>query len=128
VFPAQMAIDMWKRAPNRAHHFLYLSMGGHTAPAADPSVEADKLAAQIALLDHVFLGTPLAEPPVVYWTRDPTVAVPSTKYQYPTGAWVRQTSSTWPPPGTADTTLQRGADGKAVAAGAAAGPLPLSPL
>src|SRR5207237_190694 len=56
------------------------------------------------------------------------VAVPSTQYKYPPGAWVRQTSSTWPPSGTADATLQMGADGSLLAAGAASGPLPLSPL
>jgi predicted acyl esterase len=126
VFPTQMALDVWRDAPNQADHPLYLSMGGHTAPAADRAVEADKLDAQVQFLDHVFKGTPFAQPPVVYWTRDPRVAVPSSQYQYPSGAWFRQTASTWPPVGTQPTTWQLGADGRAVPSGASSGPLPLA--
>jgi predicted acyl esterase len=129
VFPAHMALDMWQAAPNQTAHPLYLSMGGHTAPAADPAVEADKLDVQIAFLDHVLNGTALSTPPVVYWTRDPRVAVPSSRYQYPAGAWFRQTSTTWPPPGTLTTSWQLGADGKARSTGGApAGPVPLAAL
>jgi predicted acyl esterase len=68
-----------------------------------------------------------AQPKVVYWRRDPRVAVPSDSYRYPESSWSRFVSSTWPPPGTAETTLALGADGVA-GSGAAAGALPLAPL
>lgn len=127
LFPADMAIDMWRRSPGAAGHLLYLDMGGHAAPAAPPAVEADKLNRQIAFLDRELRGTPWNEPAVVYWTRDPRVAVPASTYAYPNGAWFEQSSPTWPPPGTRLVTWQLGADGRAVASGASAGPEVLQP-
>jgi predicted acyl esterase len=121
LFSPDMAIAMWRRAPGRTGHRLYLSMGGHAAPAAAAAVEADRFAQQIAVLDHVLRGTRLRMPPVTYWVRDPAVAVPSDAYAYPPGAWYRRTSATWPPPRTRDVGYQLGADGHAVRAGAAAG-------
>ncbi len=56
-------------------------------------------------------------PPVIYWRRDPRVAV-TTGYQYPPGSWTRHTSESWPPPGTTPTTLQLGSTAQ----------LPLAPL
>ena len=56
LFAPDMAISMWRRAPNRSQHRLYLSMGGHAAPAADPAVEQDKLDAQMRFLDAVDAG------------------------------------------------------------------------
>ena len=97
LFPPDMAISMWRRAPNRAQHRLYLSMGGHAAPAADQSVEQDKLDTQMRFLDAVMQGRSLPKPNVVYWTRDPAVAVPADSYAYPAGAWYRQTADDWPP-------------------------------
>ena len=105
LFPPDMAISMWRRMP-ASERRLYLSMGGHAAPAAAPAVEKDKLDQQLALLDHVFKGTALRGPAVVYWTRDPAIDVPNDSYQYPDGAWYRQTSASWPPPRTADVTYQ----------------------
>lgn len=129
VFSSNMAINMWRAAPDQSDHALYLSMGGHTAPAADPAVEADKLNMQIAFLDHLLKGAPFKNDPVVYWTRNPDVAVPSSSYRYPSAAWFRQTASTWPPPGTARSTWQLGADGRAVASRPApSGPVVLGPL
>jgi predicted acyl esterase len=97
---------MWRRAPNRAQHRLYLSMGGHAAPAADAAVEQDKLATQMRFMDAVMQGRSLPKPNVVYWTRDPSIAVPSDSYAYPAGAWYRQTADDWPPAGVADATYQ----------------------
>jgi predicted acyl esterase len=121
LFPPDMAIATWRRAPDRRAHLLYLSMGGHAEPAAPAAVEADKFSAQIAFLDHVMRGARLRMPPVTYWVRDPAVAVPANAYAYPPRAWYRRTASTWPPPGTRDVTYQLGADGRAARAGAAAG-------
>jgi len=106
LFPPDMAISMWNRAPNRSQHRLYLSMGGHAAPAADAAVEQDRLATQMRFLDAVMQGRSLPKPNVVYWTRDPAVAVPGDSYAYPPGAWYRQTADTWPPAGVADTTYR----------------------
>jgi predicted acyl esterase len=131
VFPAQMAINLQRAAPNRSSHPLYLSMGGHTAPAAAQKVEDDKFAAQLAFVDHVLRGAKLRNPPVVYWTRDPRVAVPGSSYRYPDTAWIRQTAAAWPPPGTGTRSWQLGADGKAVErrnGAATSGPLPLASL
>jgi ABC-2 type transport system ATP-binding protein len=121
LFTPDMAIAMWRRAPRRSRHRLYLSMGGHAAPAAPSAVEADRFAAQVAFLDHALRGTPLRMPAVTYWVRDPAVAVPSNAYAYPAGAWYRRTAPTWPPPGTRPVGYQLGANGRAVRSGAAAG-------
>ena len=104
LFTPDMAISMWRRAPNRAQHRLYLSMGGHAAPAAAQSVEQDKFNAQMSFLDAVMQGRSLPKPNVVYWTRDPAVAVPGDSYAYPDGAWYRETADDWPPAGVANTT------------------------
>ena len=61
LFTPDMAISMWRRAPNRAQHRLYLSMGGHAAPAADQSVEQDKLDAQTPLPRRGHAGTVAAQ-------------------------------------------------------------------
>ncbi len=58
------------------------------------------------------------QPEVVYWRRDPRVAVPSNSYKYPEDAWTRHVSPTWPPPGTQEASFQLGA----------AGPMPLLPI
>ena len=123
-----MAISMWRRAPNRAQHRLYLSMGGHAAPAADQSVEQDKLDTQRRFLDAVMQGKALPRPNVVYWTRDPTVEVPADSYAYPPGAWRRQTADSWPPAKVADATYRLGADGSATQGSASSGQTYLSPL
>ena len=106
LFPPDMAISMWRRAPNRSQHRLYVSMGGHAAPSADAAVEQDKLAAQMSFLDAAMQGRSLPKPNVVYWTREPAVAVPADSYAYPSGAWYRQTADTWPPSGVADVTYR----------------------
>jgi predicted acyl esterase len=127
LFTPDMAISMWNRAPNRAQHRLYLSMGGHAAPAADPSVEQDKFDTQMRFLDAATQGRSLPKPNVVYWTRDPTVQVPANSYQYPAGAWYRQTSDAWPPAGVSGT-YRLGADGQATQGSATSGVTYLSPL
>jgi ABC-2 type transport system ATP-binding protein len=106
LFPPDMAISMWNRAPNRTQHRLYLSMGGHAAPAADAAVEQDKLATQMRFLDAVMQGRSLPKPNVVYWTRDPAIAVPGDSYAYTSGAWYRQTADAWPPAGVANSTYR----------------------
>ena len=78
---------------------LYLSMGGHGAPASVKSVELERFEEQAAFLDHVIRGAPLRGPRVVYWSRDPAVVVPAGAKQYPERAWVRQEAPSWPPPG-----------------------------
>jgi predicted acyl esterase len=127
LFPSSMAVAMFHRLPN-ADNRLYLDMGGHAAPAQDPSVDQSKLADQLAFFDHVLRGAPLSLPKVTYWTRRPEVAVPSDAYKYPANAWFRQTAGAWPPQGTRTHTWQLGADGRAVPDGAAAGSMPLSPV
>jgi predicted acyl esterase len=101
-------------------------MGGHAAPSADPSVEEDKLHAQMAFLSAVLHGRDPPGPPIVYWTRDPAVAVPSSSYQWPKSAWYRQTADRWPPADTRLTLYRLGADGRAVTGDATAGALPLA--
>ena len=66
-----MSISMYSRAPNRDEHRLYLSMGGHAAPAADQLVEQDRFDTQRRFMDAVMQGKSLPGPKVVYWTRDP---------------------------------------------------------
>jgi ABC-2 type transport system ATP-binding protein len=128
LFPPDMAISMWRSAPSPAQHRLYLSMGGHAAPAADQSVEQDKLDTQRRFLDAVMRGRALPRPNVVYWTRDPTVEVPANSYTYPAGGWYRQTADSWPPPKVADVTYRLGADGSATQGSASSGQTYLSPL
>jgi ABC-2 type transport system ATP-binding protein len=128
LFTPDMAISMWRRAPNHDKHRLYLSMGGHAAPAADQSVEQDKLDAQRRFLDAVMQGRALPRPNVVYWTRDPTVEVHADSYAYPPGAWRRQTADDWPPAKVADATYRLGADGSATQGSASSGVTYLSPL
>ena len=62
LFTPDMAISMWNRAPNRDKHRLYLSMGGHAAPAADQSVEQDRFDTQRRFLDAVMQGKSLPGP------------------------------------------------------------------
>jgi predicted acyl esterase len=127
LFPGEMGISMWRHAPAEPKR-LYLSMGGHGAPFPHPSNEEDEFDAHLAFLDHAMLGEPLDLPPVVYWTRDPRVAVPADEYRYPGDAWFRQTASDWPPPVTTDVTYRLGADGRAAAEGPVAdGQLELAP-
>jgi predicted acyl esterase len=128
LFPPDMAISMWRRAPNRTQHRLYLSMGGHAAPAANQSVEQDKLKTQMSFLDAVMQGRSLPKPNVVYWTRDTSVQVPKDSYAYPAGAWYRQTADSWPPANIADTTYRLGANGDATQSSASSGTTYLSPL
>jgi hypothetical protein len=127
IFPPEMAISMWKRMSHPGNQ-LYLSMGGHAAPAAPAAVEKDKLQAQLEFLNHYLRGRPLDAPEVVYWTRDPNVQVPSDSYKYPDGAWARHTAPTWPPPGTKRKAYELGADGRAVSDGAEEGSLLLAPV
>jgi ABC-2 type transport system ATP-binding protein len=127
LFPTQMAVHMWRRMPNRGNH-LYLSMGGHGAPAAPDAVERDKLLAQLAFVDHYLRGRPLHQPNVVYWARDPDHPVPGDAYKYPDEAWEPHHARTWPPPGTKHVRYELSADGRAVRHGAVAGTLPLAPL
>ena len=119
LFPPEMAIAMWRKL-HRSHpeDRLYLSMGGHGAPAAPDAVERDRLSEQLAFFDHTLRGAPLDAPPIVYWTRDPAVVVPSSSYVWPASAWRRQTTSSWPPPGTRRVTYPLGTGGS----------LPLSPI
>jgi ABC-2 type transport system ATP-binding protein len=128
LFPPDMAISMWNRAPNRDKHRLYLSMGGHAAPAADESVEQDKFDTQRRFLDAVMQGKALPKPSVVYWTRDPAIEVPADSYAYPPDAWRRQTADSWPPAKVADATYRLGADGTATQGSASSGVTYLSPL
>ncbi len=106
LFTPDMATSMYGRAPNRSQHRLYLSMGGHAAPAANAAVEQDKFETQMRFMDAAIQGRSLPKPNVVYWTRDPAVAVPGDSYAYPAGAWYRQTADTWPPAGVAETTYR----------------------
>jgi hypothetical protein len=100
LFPADMATRSVRAHADGADH-LYLSMGGHGAPGSDAAVEFDRLAHQLAWLEHVRDGAPYDQPPVVYWLRDPAVAVEHASVHYPPGAWVRRTAEAWPPAGTA---------------------------
>ncbi|MDX6643441.1 MAG: type transport system ATP-binding protein [Solirubrobacteraceae bacterium] len=128
LFPPEMAISMWQTVPGRAGHRLYLSMGGHAAPSADPAVEEDKFQTQLAFLVALVRGKPPPGPPVVYWTRDPGVAVPGSAYRWPKNAWYRQTADRWPPAGVVSTLYRLGADGRAVTGSAQDGTLPLAPF
>jgi len=129
LFPGDMGISMWRRAPAQTKR-LYLSMGGHGAPFPHPSNEDDEFAAHLALLDHVMRGRTLGLPAVTYWTREPRVVVPADEYRYPRDAWFKQTASDWPPPGIVDVPYVLGGDGRAVEQGPSSAPaasLPLGP-
>lgn len=128
LFPPDMAISMWRQMPDHAADRLYLSMGGHAAPAAPPEVEQDRLNEQLHFFNHFLRGASLRVPRIVYWTRDPSVSVAANSYRYPDKAWYRQTATTWPPHGVAAVRYELGADGRAVRTGALAGMLPLQPL
>ena len=127
LFPAEMAISMWRRMPHRSQNRLYLAMGGHAAPTAQQAVQDHILADQFAFLDQHVLGRPANIPPVTYWTRDPAVAVAPDSYRYPLRAWYLQTAGGWPPEGTVDTVYGLGSDGRMVRRGASAGTLALAP-
>jgi ABC-2 type transport system ATP-binding protein len=123
LFPAQMATSLFDRsfgAEPRSR--LYLSMGGHAAPAAPRAVEDEKTALQIAWFDHVLRGAPFKEPRVVYWSRDTSVAVPSGTTAWPEAAWKRHVSPVWPPRTIAARSFGLGADGSAAEPPAAAAP------
>lgn len=128
LFAPDMAISMYRRAPHQERHRLYLSMGGHAAPSADRAVEEDKFRVQMRFMDAVRDGTRLPGPKVVYWTRDPKVAVPRDAYVYPATAWYRQTSSVWPPRAVSEVTYALSADGRAATSSPTTGSLPLAPL
>ncbi|MHB8681444.1 MAG: CocE/NonD family hydrolase [Acidimicrobiales bacterium] len=136
VFPPDMAVHMFGSGvhgqPGLAAttRRLYLTMGGHAAPAAPQAAEADKLDEQLQFLDAVFgIGTATLPPAVVFWTRDPHVAVDASTYRYPDGSWYRQTASSWPPPDAVVTSYELGADGLAYASGTApTGIAPLAPF
>jgi hypothetical protein len=115
LFTPDMAIATFARAPRRSAHRLYLSMGGHAAPNAAPAVEEDRLRAQLSFMSALRRRAAVPGPAVVYWTRDPTVAVPASTNTYPPNAWYRQTSTSWPPPGTREVTLRLSGDGRATA-------------
>jgi ABC-2 type transport system ATP-binding protein len=128
LFPVDMALRMWATGKRKAADRLYLSMGGHGAPGPRPEIEREKTEYNVAWLDAVRAGTRVDLPKVVYWLRDPAVAVPYGTPQYPEGAWTRRTASAWPVPGSQSLKLTLSSDGRAVPAGgdATAGDLPLA--
>jgi len=128
LFPPEMAIRAWRRLPRRSDDRLILWMAGHGAPAALESVHRRAFRAQLAFLNHALRGRPLRLPRVLYWTRDPRVAVPSDSYAYEPKAWLARRSPRWPPPRTRPMVLRLGADGLARPRGAEAGTLALAPL
>jgi hypothetical protein len=128
LFAPDMAISMWQRMRDHSDNRLYLSMGGHAAPAAPAAVERDRLSEQLRFFDHFLRGATLRLPRVTYWTRDPAVAVPARAYRYPDGAWFRQTAASWPPRGIAGVAYKLSADGRAVRGNARTASLPLAPL
>ena len=127
LFPPEMAIAMWRRAPAHDRSVLYLSVGGHATPAADPAIEADELAARLQFVEATLSGSPHGLPPVTYWRRDPAVDVPADSYRWPKDAWTRHTAQNWPPPGANRARLALGADGTLGAKRPAAGRRPLVP-
>jgi len=96
LFPVAMAVRAMAGMKHPANR-LYLSMGGHGAPSAPDAVEAEKTRIQLDDLDAVLGGRKPDLPPVVYWSRDPRVAVPAGTPKYPDAAWVRRTARAWPP-------------------------------
>ena len=129
LFPVQMATSMFDRVLSRQPASrLYLSMGGHAAPAAPKAVEDEKTELQVAWLDHVMRGAPFREPRVVYWARDAAVPVAGDVHQWPDSAWRRLTAQEWPPDGIGVREFWLGADGRAGAPGGTptAGSIPLT--
>ncbi|HVL96712.1 MAG TPA: CocE/NonD family hydrolase [Solirubrobacteraceae bacterium] len=127
LFPATMAVAMWNAVLEREPRSrLYLSMGGHAAPAAPAAVEREKTELRLDWLDHVLQGSEFRQPRVVYWSRDVAVPVPAGTRVWPARAWVRRGASRWPPGGVRIATLGLGADGRARASGAVAGAIPLN--
>lgn len=126
LFPADMAIDSWRKMPDRENR-LYLSMGGHGAPSAIDAIEQEKTDEQLTFLGAVLAGRSPDLPRVVYWARDPRVAVPTGAAKYPEGAWLRATAPDWPPPRTQPVAYGLGAGGRARPAGAQAGSVTLTP-
>ena len=127
LFPPEMAVAMWRRAPAHDRSVLYLSVGGHGTPAADPSVEADELATRLQFVEATLSGSPHGLPAVVYWRREPAVDVPADSFRWPKAAWTRHEATNWPPPGTKRAGLRLGADGTLGAKRPAGGSLPLLP-
>lgn len=128
LFTSNMAISMWRHMPRRGNR-LYLSMGGHGAPSAARVVERDKLRWQRRFLDSRLRGRRSRARRVVYWARDPNIAVPPDRFQYPRRAWRRRASGAWPPPGARPVRYALSADGRAVRRGVAdPGALPLAPV
>ena len=128
LFPAQMATSMFDRSFGSVPQSrLYLSMGGHGAPAAPKAVEQEKTDLQIKWFDHVLRGAPFKAPQVVYWARDTATEVEAPIKAWPDAAWTRRTSPQWPPPGIEARPFGLGADGTAAAppAAATAGTIPL---
>jgi ABC-2 type transport system ATP-binding protein len=129
LFPAGMATSMFDRAlATEPRSRLYLSMGGHAAPAAPRAVEQEKTDLQIAWFDHVLRGAPFKVPRVVYWSRDTATAVPGGATAWPDAAFKRRTAPSWPPPGMEGRQFGLAADGSAAAppASAAAGAIELN--
>src|SRR5215212_1473741 len=123
LFPVAMATSMFDRSFGAVPQSrLYLSMGGHGAPAAPRAVEQEKTALQIAGFDHVLRGAPFKAPRVVYWTRDVSTPVPAGTTAWPGGAFERRTAPAWPPPGMEARAFGLGADGSAAAPPASAVP------
>lgn len=116
LFPAEMAIDLWRRSPARDKR-LYLDTAGHAAPAAQKGQEEDELRARIAFFDQRLKGRRRRGPRVVYWMRDGAVAVPADAYRYADNSWLRRTADRWPPKGTARAVFRLGS-----------GDAPLAPL
>jgi ABC-2 type transport system ATP-binding protein len=98
LFPVHMAVRTMRV---RRHRFdrLTLGTGGHAAPTAAKANAADALRRQIAWLGAVLHHRRPPGPRVVYYARDPAVAVPYAVPQWPDKAWVRRTARRWPPRG-----------------------------
>lgn len=127
LFTPEMAIRAWRKLPRRRDDRLILFMAGHGAPAGLDSIQRRVFRAQLAFFNHELRGRRLRLPRVLYWTRDPNVAVPNDAYAYPRRAWLARRAPRWPPPGTRPTAYLLGADGRARTASAAQGTLPLAP-
>ena len=127
LFTPQMAVDRSRRAPARTKR-LYLSTGGHGAPASAKKIERDRLRWQMDFLGHRLKGRPLDSPPVVYWRRQPDVPAPTSPFVWAADAWRRATATTWPPRGTRIVEYELSADEALVRSGAESGSAPLAPL